>query len=146
MKNSITKEWLAHFHTLNESERRKYAGKKAKELGFGGINQVQKATGLSRPTIRKGMRELEMPDQQNKTGRIRRKGGGRKKTEKADVLKKMANVLKGHGKYQEVAEELSALEKKIRKLDKISEQEGGTKYESLEEAEKFFTKKVKNPK
>jgi transposase len=63
---------------LNERQRRLWAASEAKSMGYGGISAVARATGISRPTITKGIKELEnnehLPD-----GRIRREGGGNKK-------------------------------------------------------------------
>ena len=54
-----------------------WAATEARALGHGGIGVVERATGISRPTIQRGLRELEahtsLPP-----GRSRRPGGGRK--------------------------------------------------------------------
>jgi len=62
---------------LDETMRRRWAAAEAKALGHGGMTQVAKATGLSLPTIRRGVRELadEVP---HVPGRSRRSGAGRK--------------------------------------------------------------------
>src|SRR6202044_157316 len=52
----------------------------ARSLGWGGIEAVAAATGLSDRTIRNGIRELEDPDALPST-RQRRPGGGRKRCE-----------------------------------------------------------------
>ncbi len=44
--------------TLNERSRRLWAGAEACAAGWGGIAAVQRATGLSYPTIKRGMREV----------------------------------------------------------------------------------------
>ncbi len=63
---------------LNERTRRLVAANEAKSLGYGGVRAVQRACGLSRVTITKGIREIEeglmLPD-----GRVRRAGAGRKR-------------------------------------------------------------------
>jgi DNA-binding transcriptional ArsR family regulator len=38
--------------------RRRWAAVEARALGRGGLTRVSEATGLSRPTIRRGLREL----------------------------------------------------------------------------------------
>jgi hypothetical protein len=62
---------------LNERQRRLYLAVEARALGHGGVARVARATGVSRPTIQQGLRELggeaTAPD------RVRRAGGGRKK-------------------------------------------------------------------
>src|SRR5438132_585168 len=65
---------------MNERERRLWAAEHAKSIGRGGPSVVSRATGLSRPTIYQGMRELNGPTAQ-RTGpgsRVRQPGGGRK--------------------------------------------------------------------
>lgn len=62
---------------LDEKQRRLIAAADARVLGRGGVTRVARATGLSRPTIYRGMGELEREDAG--VGRVRRPGGGRKK-------------------------------------------------------------------
>jgi transposase len=64
---------------LNERSRRRWAAVEALSLGRGGISAVALATGLSRTTIRAGIRELRQADQEELSPeRVRRAGGGRK--------------------------------------------------------------------
>ena len=49
---------------MNERSRRQWAASEARELGYGGLSLVSKATGLSRPTITAGLRELDLPKRQ----------------------------------------------------------------------------------
>lgn len=66
---------------LDERSRRLFSGLLARQWGWGGIERVGEITGLSRMTIRRGLRECE--DVQNAhCNRIRRPGGGRKRVEK----------------------------------------------------------------
>ena len=53
-------------------------------IGRGGQVAVARATGVSRPTIRRGIRELRQPETAPDRGRIRRPGGGRKRTVERD--------------------------------------------------------------
>jgi hypothetical protein len=66
---------------LNERQRRLWAATEALALGRGGIVRVAEATGLSRPTVRAGIRELRLqqrhPEQALNPRRVRRPGGGR---------------------------------------------------------------------
>ena len=65
------------FPHLTERQRRLAAAADALALGYGGISQVARATGMSRATIHQGLAELdegELPPE-----RSRRPGGGRKK-------------------------------------------------------------------
>ena len=67
--------------TLNERSRRLLVGLLASERGHGGVALLATITGMSRNTIRRGMREVERADPD--TGhRVRRPGGGRKRIEK----------------------------------------------------------------
>ncbi len=71
---------------FTERSRRLWAATEARALGHGGIALVERATGVSRSTISRGIRELETGEGLE-TGRTRRSGGGRKRTtEKDDKL------------------------------------------------------------
>ena len=58
-----------------------FAGLLARQCGRGGIQRVFEITGLSRMTIRRGLRECET-SQPAELDRIRVAGGGRKSIEK----------------------------------------------------------------
>ncbi len=68
---------------LNERTRRLMAASEAMSLGWGGISAVSRATGLSRQAISQGIKELQEGGGVGE-GRIRRIGGGRKKTVNKD--------------------------------------------------------------
>src|SRR5436305_1916365 len=65
---------------LDERRRRQWAAAEARELGWGGVSLVAHATGLSRPTITAGLRELNQPSAERaaQAVRVRRAGGGRR--------------------------------------------------------------------
>jgi hypothetical protein len=67
--------------TLNEAQARWYVAKEALALGRGGLRRMHALTGMSQPTILKGMRELRGPGPLGLPGRIRAPGGGRKRVE-----------------------------------------------------------------
>lgn len=69
--------------TLNEAQARWYVAREAVALGRGGIKAMEDLTGISKPTILRGIRELEQGDLPPE-GRIRRPGGGRKPLEQND--------------------------------------------------------------
>ncbi len=71
---------------LDERRRRQWAAAEARDAGWGGISLVARATGLSRPTIRAGLRELKLPAKQRAIAgrRVRRPGGGRKPITETD--------------------------------------------------------------
>jgi transposase len=65
---------------LSERSQRRWAAVEAVALGRGGISVVSAATGIAHSTIRRGIRELNTGDMPP-TGRQRRVGAGRKRTE-----------------------------------------------------------------
>ena len=67
---------------LDERQRRLVAAADAERLGRGGVSTVARTSGLSRPTIHKGLRELH--EEPLAAGRTRRAGGGRKRIEAVD--------------------------------------------------------------
>lgn len=71
--------------SFNELSRRLWAANESISIGYGGIAIVSKATGLSRPTILKGMNEINHNDYPS--DRTRRKGGGRK-----DLMVKIPDI------------------------------------------------------
>jgi transposase len=68
---------------LTERLRRLWAATEARALGHGGIALVEHATGVSRSTIQRGLRELESGETLSAT-RVRRPGGGRKAATERD--------------------------------------------------------------
>jgi hypothetical protein len=67
--------------TLNEAQVRWVVAREAVARGRGGISALHRLTGLSRPTITKGVHELEGRPRLNPEQRVRRIGGGRKRLE-----------------------------------------------------------------
>jgi hypothetical protein len=71
--------------TLNEAQRRWLVGREALRQGRGGIQRMVEASGLSKPTILKGIRELHArPELACEDGKVRKAGGGRKPVEAHD--------------------------------------------------------------
>jgi len=68
---------------LDEKQRRLLVGAEALTFGDGGVEQVAALAGVSRETVRRGMRELQNPDQ-IEPERVRKLGGGRKPKDAAD--------------------------------------------------------------
>lgn len=70
---------------LSERSRRLWAAAEAMSLGHGGIALVERATGISRSTITRGIREVESgASDELPPERTRRPGGGRKRTTEKD--------------------------------------------------------------
>jgi len=71
--------------TLNEAQRRWLVGREALRRGRGGIQRMVEESGLSKPTILKGIRELRGKRKLSaEEGRVRMPGGGRKRVEDHD--------------------------------------------------------------
>lgn len=70
--------------TLNEAQARWYVAREALGGGRGGLKAMHEMTGMSRPTILRGIRELCEKRQLAVGERIRQPGGGRKRLEAAD--------------------------------------------------------------
>jgi len=68
---------------LTERSRRLWAATEAQAIGHGGIALVERATGISRSTIQRGLRELE-GGPALAPGRTRKPGGGRKRVTAVD--------------------------------------------------------------
>ena len=77
------------YHSLNEKDRRRYAGIEALKLGLGGRNYIARVLGCSRRTVTKGAKEVSGLSGQETEARlrtvrqatplrIRTAGGGRK--------------------------------------------------------------------
>lgn len=85
MPDAQVVEWIREKYTavaadLDERARRRWGAAEARSLGWGGIQAVAAATGLSDRTIRNGMNELDDPNAPP-PNQQRRSGGGRKARE-----------------------------------------------------------------
>lgn len=69
---------------LNERSRRLWAATEARAIGHGGIALVERATGIARSTIVRGLDELDAPAPPLAPERVRRPGGGRKRALEQD--------------------------------------------------------------
>src|SRR5713226_2062138 len=67
---------------LNEKQRRLMLAAEARAQGRGGVTRVAQASGVSRPTIHKALRELDGPS--TDPTRVRKPGGGRKRARDRD--------------------------------------------------------------
>jgi transposase len=78
---------------LDERSRRLVVASESVALGRGGISAVSRATGISRPVIREGVKELKRPASVA-PGRVRRAGAGRKRiVDKDPTLKRDLETL-----------------------------------------------------
>jgi Rhodopirellula transposase DDE domain len=83
---TLRRKYRAVAPGLTERSRRLWAASEAAALGHGGIALVEHATGISRPTISRGMREVESGAHETlPPERTRRAGGGRKRAAEKDA-------------------------------------------------------------
>lgn len=74
-------ESMRHLYaTLSEKDRRRFVAFQAKQLGHGSMAYLAGVLGCSRRTIERGLVELNNLPVEPAPGRVRREGGGRKKT------------------------------------------------------------------
>ena len=82
---------------LNEKQRRIAAAVEARSLGYGGVSEVAKVTGLSRTTLHRAIEELNDPKTRREMtkDRVRVSGGGRKKmlAQHPSLLKKLKSLV-----------------------------------------------------
>jgi hypothetical protein len=62
------------YRSLNEKDRRRYAGLEAEKLGHGGISYISEILGCDRKTVSRGIEELLDPPELD-ASRVRKKGG-----------------------------------------------------------------------
>lgn len=77
---AVEQRMRAFFETLSEKDRRRYAAVEARRLPHGGIAYLAEVFGCSRRTIERGLDELQHLPYDPAAGRVRRPGGGRKKS------------------------------------------------------------------
>ena len=82
----IERKYRSLLVEMDERMRRQWAAAESRELGWGGVSMVARATGLSRTTITVGLRELDSAVEQRaaEASRIRRSGAGRKAITETD--------------------------------------------------------------
>ena len=69
-----TEQYMREFYcSLNERDRRRYAGLEANKLGHGGISYVSEILGCDRKTVSKGIEELLDPPDLD-SSQVRKKG------------------------------------------------------------------------
>lgn len=61
-EKSIELKMQRLYATLSEKDRRRYAGIEAAKLGHGGIDYVSRLFELDPKTVRRGLTELELPE------------------------------------------------------------------------------------
>ena len=74
IQKEISKKWEIILPFLDERSRRLWVGMEAHNIGRGGVTLLAKATGVTRKTIAKGVKEILKPKEE----KLRKDGGGRK--------------------------------------------------------------------
>ena len=100
----------------------------AKAIGYGGVSQVSRISGVSRVTITQGLAEINSDGYEPKAeSRSRKKGGGRKQTkDKApEVLQELEELLVPYTKGNPM-NPLMYSSKSMRKLENALEKKGYT--------------------
>ena len=129
-QTKLIQEKLYYLSTLNELDARHYVGIWAMELGWGGISKVNKLTGKAIDTIRKGIFEIKTKLNLKETGRLRKEGGGRKKTidKNPDIVKELETIMDKHtagnpmNHLKWILKSTRTIAKELQKKNKISYQ------------------------
>src|SRR3989442_1457820 len=84
-----------YYQSLSEKDRRRFAALEAIKLGHGGIRYMSKVLGCDPQTIKDGMQELKQLPDDPAGSRVRKPGGGRKKTEvkQADLIQQVHDTI-----------------------------------------------------
>ena len=82
---------------LDERQRRIFLASEALSYGYGGISRVSEISGVSIPTIRQGIAEIQAGEIKG-NGRIRKEGAGRKKVEDRypNILEYIQQIVDGN--------------------------------------------------
>ena len=111
---------------LNERQRRIFLATEAEAIGYGGISQVSKVSGISRVTITQGMKELKSEDLYALDNERSRKGGsGRKKVAEIypSIYSEIEALIEPHTKGNP-ENPLLWTSKSVRKLQAALEEKG----------------------
>lgn len=84
------------YQTLSEKDQRRFAALEATRLGFGGIEYIAKVLGCSRRTIERAAEEIQALPHDPAAGRVRRPGGGRKKSRHRPPTRRKPDVRPGN--------------------------------------------------
>src|SRR6266567_4820674 len=85
-----------YYQSLSAKDRRRFAALEAIQLGHGGIRYMSKVLGCDPQTVKDGMRELKQLPDDPAGSRVRKPGGGRKRTEvkQADLIQQVQDTIK----------------------------------------------------
>jgi transposase len=111
---------------LDERQRRLYLANEAKAIGYGGISQVSRISGVSRVTITVGMAEISSEGYRpEKKERRRKEGGGRKKivANNPQIVQEIEELLEPHTKGDPM-NPLRWSSKSMRSIEKVLIEKG----------------------
>jgi transposase len=111
---------------LNEKQRRLFLAAEAEAIGYGGISQVSKMSGISRVTITQGQKDLKRQSALTlDVERSRKEGGGRKKVTEVypDILGELEKFMEPYTKGSPESLVLWT-SKSVRKLQEALETKG----------------------
>jgi hypothetical protein len=85
-----------YYQSLSEKDRRRFAALEAIKLGHGGIRYIAQVLACDPQTVKDGMRELKQLPDDPVGSRVRKPGGGRKKTEvkHTDLIQQVQDTIK----------------------------------------------------
>jgi len=108
---------------LNERQKRLFLASEALTYGRGGIAEIVRITGVSRTTIKRGIDELKAGVKND--GRVRKSGGGPKKTKEKvpDIEDKICRIIDG-STYGDPTRVLSYTTESLRKIAAELENQG----------------------
>ena len=115
--NELKAALIIFYSTLDEKQRRLYAGYESLKVGHGGDKRIAKRLNLDQKTIAKGRKEL-LSGKVN-VDNIRETGGGRKKIEKIipNAVEKIEELMK----YETVGDPMSNLKWTRKTTQKIAD-------------------------
>ena len=118
------RRWLKVLGTLNEFQARLFVAERAVQLGYGGVSRLAQLTGMARPTIQKGVRELrgKGPVRPPAAGRLRSAGAGRKRNDELEPGLKRA--LEGIMEESTAGDPMSLLKWTTKSTRRIAEELG----------------------
>ncbi len=98
VQKELEQKWAIISPFLDERSKRLWVGMEAQRIGWGGLTVLEKATGMTRKTISKGIKEIEAGV--SKQERLRQAGGGRKskKVEYPDLVEQLEILIAPHTK------------------------------------------------
>src|SRR3954464_12373838 len=120
-REQLAVKFAVLFPHLDERQQRLLMGAEARMLGHGGVRVVARAAGRSETTVRKGVDELEAGEAP--LGRVRRRGGGRKKA--ADVDPGLRPALLALVEPDMRGDPMSALRWTVKSTRQLADELGG---------------------